>query len=101
MSRLPHADKLVHFVFYGVMAVLIYLAIGERKGKKGLVTSFLWVAFLCAVVYGMVIEVLQHNLTTDRHGDIFDALANTLGAAVGALVIKMAYWAAPGLKSKN
>jgi VanZ family protein len=35
------------------------------------------------VAYGFAVEVLQEWLTTDRHFDLFDALANGLGGLVG------------------
>ena len=33
-----------------------------------------------AIVYGIVIEVLQYVLTENRTADFFDVLANSLGA---------------------
>ena len=37
------------------------------------------------VIYGIIIEILQGVLTTTRESDLFDALANTLGAIVGLI----------------
>lgn len=37
-------------------------------------------------VYGFAVEIMQELLTTDRHFDIFDALANSTGAVAGSLI---------------
>lgn len=83
--QIPHLDKVVHLVFYFVLAflgVLIWMRTDEQKGqlKKVLVYSFLFAFF-----YGILMEFLQLNLTQDRHGDAWDVLANTLGALLGIL----------------
>ena len=96
--NIPHMDKIVHFTFYSVMVVLGYLAI--RKNKEQLVgrAKLLWYIVLFAIVYGIIIEVLQHVATSDRHGDPLDALANSTGALVGLLVVRFLFFRVPSLK---
>lgn len=99
--ELPFVDKLVHFIFYFMAAVLGVLFIWERtKGKNDLKKSILTIV-IAVVLYGIVIEVLQSELTVDREGDVFDVMANTLGALVGALAIKLAFSGKRQLKWKN
>ena len=43
--------------------------------------------FFLSLVYGIVIEILQHLFTDTRKADIFDVLANAFGALVGLLSI--------------
>ena len=43
---------------------------------------------LLAVVYGIIIEILQGVATTDRHPDLLDVLANSLGALFGSFTVK-------------
>lgn len=84
---IPYADKITHFIFYLVFVILGCLAMNERKkGNMSLKTTVFSFALL-AVVYGMFIEVLQHILTEDRMAEYGDALANTIGAIFGALLI--------------
>ena len=42
--------------------------------------------FIIACTYGFSIEIMQETLTTDRHFEWLDEVANATGAAVGALL---------------
>lgn len=41
-----------------------------------------------AVVYGIVIEVLQSILTVSREADVYDVLANAIGALTAFLFLR-------------
>lgn len=99
--ELPFMDKLVHFTFYFVATVFGVLSIRERTlGKSGLNISVL-IIVIAVVIYGIVIEVIQSKLTVDREGDVFDVMANTLGALLGAVAIKLIFYGKRQLKWKN
>ncbi len=84
---IPNMDKLVHFVFYAVASFLGCLFIRERShGKNGMKPTLVYIGVLM-IVYGMVIEVLQYAVTTSRDGNIYDVLANCIGALAGILTI--------------
>ena len=70
------ADKIVHFFLYFFLVLFWLLAYPELKFKK-------LQLFVLAVLLGVVIEFLQEFYVPNRTGDVFDALANTLGALVG------------------
>ena len=40
------------------------------------------------ICFGVIIELIQHTLTLNRMGDIFDAVANSIGALCGVGVAK-------------
>ena len=86
---IPHLDKAVHFTFYFVMVILAFMAKtkGERQGSRHTL-KLLWYIVLFAILYGIVIEVVQHVATVDRHGDPLDAIANSTGAIAGMLVLR-------------
>jgi hypothetical protein len=42
--------------------------------------------FIIACSYGFAIEIMQETLTTDRHFEWLDEVANASGAAVGSLL---------------
>jgi VanZ family protein len=74
-SSLPESsiigiDKLVHLVFYFIFMWLCMLG-WDMSLKKALVL---------AVSYGLLIEILQHTLTSLRYFDLFDVVANSIGA---------------------
>jgi len=63
-------DKLVHLVFYFVFMWFCMLG-GGMSLKK---------ALILAISYGLIIEILQHTLTTQRQFDLLDVVANSVGA---------------------
>lgn len=87
---IPHLDKLVHFFFYFIAAILGVLLIKEQtKGRLNLSRSIIF-ATLIVIIYGIVIEVIQDTFTQSRSGELYDVLANSLGAFLGAgLIFKL------------
>ena len=74
-------DKIVHFLFYFFFVVFWSFALHKNFYLKKY--SFIIVVF--AIVYGIIIEVLQGLLTTTREPDLYDVFANSLGAIIGYL----------------
>lgn len=97
---IPNLDKAVHFTFYFVATVLAVFSIRELSLGKFPRRRALWISVLGAIGFGMVIEVLQMVLTTDRQGDIFDAIANSLGALCGMVALKLLFSKVERLKWK-
>jgi VanZ family protein len=93
-------DKLVHFTFYFIAALLGCMVLREHtKGQLRLLKA-MGIVFVFCVIYGIIIEVFQRELTIDREGDIMDALANTLGALIGVGIIKILFSGKTTLKWK-
>ena len=82
-------------VILGVLAVREYL----KTPMKFLKVTIYMLFF--AILYGIIIEVLQYTLTVNRQGDILDALANTLGALLGMLVVRILFSKKWSLKWKH
>ncbi|WP_158285044.1 VanZ family protein [Arenibacter aquaticus] len=95
---IPHVDKAVHFTFYFVFTFLGCLGYRELKSKKTTLKRAVFVSILTAVIYGMVIEVLQGVATAHREPDILDFLANSAGAFVGAYAVKYIFSGNTSLK---
>ncbi len=85
--EIPHLDKAVHFIFYFVAVVLGILAKREYSNGNSAYRKTLFSAFFAMVLFGIIIEVIQHVFTLDREGDVFDVLANSIGALLGVLAI--------------
>ena len=76
-------DKIVHVVFYLLLFVLTF--VGWRKQSQFRIlqnVSGLLMLILCSV-FGVLIECGQGLLTADRYFDIYDAIANSIGALAG------------------
>jgi VanZ family protein len=75
----PHFDKLAHLGMYSILALLSARAFHVSF-------SFSMLLFLLVTLYGFGIELLQHFIPTGRMFDVWDVVANGLGAAVGISV---------------
>lgn len=74
LVSIPFKDKIAHFLFYFILFYLWKKALNVKEIKNQIKIVFV------VVLYGIIIEVFQGIFTSDRHADIFDVLANTLGA---------------------
>ena len=75
-SGIPVNDKLIHFLLFAALAVTGWLAgVPAVRLAVGL------------VAYAGVSEVLQSMLPINRDGDVRDAVADTLGALVGLVLV--------------
>lgn len=84
-SKLPSfgvsgVDKYVHFTFHFVFTLLwgFYYWLKQNELKLQNLVQIV----IISLSYGILIEILQETLTTTRHADIFDVLANLTGATV-------------------
>ncbi len=67
------------------------LSIRERTlGNLGLGRT-MRIVLVLAILYGILIEILQYTVTTDRMAEIGDVLANTLGAFAGIGLIRWVF----------
>ena len=77
-------DKLYHVLAYALLTYLWYRAArGVKTGNPALL-----VAGLCTI-YGIIIEVIQGKLTTQRVSDVLDIVANCVGVLL--VLIYMIY----------
>lgn len=81
--NLPYKDKMVHFVFYFLFVLLWFNYKKSEKNQRR--TGF--GIFIAAVVYGLLMEVCQSLFDNGRTADLYDAMANTLGATMALLLI--------------
>lgn len=88
IERIPHFDKIVHFLIYFVF--MLVLVAGFMRQFGGLGWKAYLVSFLIAVSCGVTIEFIQEYV--GRSYDTIDMLANTLGAITGAFCFKPIRW---------
>lgn len=75
-------DKIYHLGAYMLFTMLWYNYFEKTDSKYKILFSA-----GIAIVYGIIIEVLQGTFTTYRTEDIGDVIANTLGALLAAILI--------------
>ena len=86
--NIPHTDKLIHFTFYFVACILGVLFLRERSKSKMPLVKALLIMIIVTISFGILMELLQYTLTTNRTADILDGLANSCGSFGGAIAIK-------------
>lgn len=79
-----HVDKIVHFVLFGGTVLLLAYGYYKQKGAISGLALFSLVAVV--TLYGLAIEFIQKYLVANRSFDMYDLLADGLGAVAGALV---------------
>lgn len=79
--NISHLDKIEHAIAYLVLTVLWLLSFKKKQYQL--------LVIVCAIIYGVLMEFLQANLTTYRYFDYLDMLANTFGVLLGFLIFKM------------
>lgn len=77
--EVDHLDKVVHACEYLLLAWLLVQAIRLHHLQA---REYLWLAWVFATSYGLLIETLQ-ALVPWRSTDPLDALMNALGAGMG------------------
>ncbi len=86
MKDVPFFDKWTHLVMYGVLVLVIMAEYGHRKSRICW-SRFLTFGFMLPILMGGLVELAQAYLTFGtRSGDWLDALANSTGAALGAVI---------------
>ncbi|KYG78760.1 VanZ family protein [Roseivirga echinicomitans] len=84
-SKLLSYDKIAHLGVFGILSFLVLWGKRNNKGKVRLENKYLWNSLTICVVYGLILESLQ-SVVPGRMTDIYDLLANTIGAIVGVVV---------------
>ncbi len=80
-----HADKIVHFLMYFGLSILLLVAcFRNRVQLKSLILSTSISFFV-----GLLMEFLQYSLTTTRSASVYDILFNFLGSFTGVLMYRI------------
>ena len=86
LDEINFIDKWTHFVMYATFTSCIWWEYKRnhvtRTDWKRLITG----GMICPVIMGCLIEVAQAHLTTCRSGEWFDAVCNSIGVMLGALI---------------
>jgi VanZ family protein len=83
-SRVPLRDKGVHFVEYGTLSVLLTHALRSTAPQRNVFVTWA-LAALITTVWGAIDEIHQAYVP-GRFSDVGDLIADTCGAATGALL---------------
>ena len=89
--ELMEFDKLVHIVLFGLLMLSFTVALRKQTRMAWAQKNAMVIALLFSIVYGSVIELVQFFMVQDRTGELYDVLANGLGALLGILFFRFIY----------
>jgi len=76
LPSFSYVDKIIHFFLYFFLTLLWLFAYPKWRRKP---VSFI----ILIILWGIGIECIQEYFVPTRSGDVFDALANTIGVLSG------------------
>lgn len=77
--NIPHFDKIVHFLLFFGLSILLF------RPFKRLKMRYYLLAPVISIALGLFLESTQHLVSISRNSDIFDFLANTTGIIFATL----------------
>ena len=78
--KLLEFDKLIHFIMYLIFALIWGLKIENFLERKMEISAYL-------ILFGLVLEILQHVLPFGRYFDLCDLVANSIGVLFGVFIL--------------
>jgi VanZ family protein len=88
LSRIPHFDKVVHFMLYSVFTLFLMSGF-SRQYRKTVPKAYVY-SFLIAFSLGVTIEFIQEYV--QRGYDVVDMAANTAGIIVALSLFNTVKW---------
>jgi VanZ family protein len=79
--NINHLDKLQHGFAYFILSIS-WLFTFYKKNSRYLIVC-------CCILFGILIEILQNELTNYRTGDYLDGIANSMGVIIGLLIFNL------------
>lgn len=82
MFDIPHLDKAVHFMLFGLLAAVWLWEYGRKHGLQEVTLRRLAIVAAATAAIGGADELLQGYITADRTADLWDWVADALGAFI-------------------
>lgn len=84
-------DKVIHLVIFGVQSFLILWGFRTQYSHPEKRLSVLSWATIASVLYGGLTELLQKEIFVGRDGNLYDFLANVIGALIGIFLFRLLF----------
>ena len=86
---IPNLDKLVHATLFGCFVFLWSIYYATRKERNNHSNSRYFLIMIVACLYGYGTELMQKYIIPNRDYDIYDILADSIGAVLGFLFVRL------------
>lgn len=87
----PHFDKTIHFYMFAQFSFLLVVGFRKQYTFKTIQRFPFKNAFYMALLYGILIEILQFFVFSGRNFDVMDIAANFLGTIFGIFLVLLIY----------
>ena len=81
----PGADKVVHAMMFGFLAIMILLDRQRKDGWRTLSVPFIFLGAALSILMGVGIEVAQLKMDMGRGYEVADMVADAVGVAICSL----------------
>lgn len=90
LLKIPYLDKLIHFLWYYVLYIAWYLFLLKQNPIR---INFYYriILLICIIGFGLLIELLQQYLFIKRSAELYDFLADCLGAIIAFITFFNVY----------
>lgn len=79
-------DKFVHLFIFGTLSFLIFYNLRDQYLTAGKHSIIVILVLGITIAYAFLTEILQATVFIGRDGNVYDFMANTVGAVAGWLV---------------
>jgi VanZ family protein len=86
-----HTDKLGHAFIFAVLVYFLMLGFIKQWRFSFLLNKIRVISLIIAIIYAIIIELIQHYLTVDRMADYWDVVADIVGALLGLAMFHTVY----------
>jgi VanZ family protein len=76
-------DKFVHLVLFGAFQYFLLDGLQKSQFRDHIRSSFMLLFLTIGIVFGIITELLQRYVFTGRSANIYDAVADAIGCAMG------------------
>jgi VanZ family protein len=84
-------DKLGHAFIFAVLVYFLMLGFIKQWRFSFLLNKIRLISLIIAIIYAIVIELIQYYFTVDRIADYWDVAADIIGAFIGLAVFHSVY----------
>lgn len=86
--QIANLDKMAHAFFHFIFTLLWFLYFKNQFSGMDTFKTVI-IPLLLSIFFGLLIELFQNLFTTSRVADVYDVLANTLGAIFAVILIQL------------
>lgn len=84
-------DSFAHIFLFSVLVFLMIVGLKKQFSFPQFRHYAIRYAFLISLIYGAIIELLQHYFIYGRDGNMVDFVSNSIGCLLGIIFFKWVY----------